>query len=45
MDFKRIPVKIDAATGRQIDDQGKAISSDSGYIRLVYSETLSLIHI
>ncbi len=39
--FKRIPVKIDAATGRQINESGTAIR-EADYFRLLFDETVIL---
>ncbi len=39
--FKRIPVKIDAATGRQINENG-AIVREADYFRLLFDETVIL---
>jgi hypothetical protein len=39
MNYKRIPVMIDAATGRQIDENGRAVNSDAEFMRLMYAET------
>ena len=38
-DFKRIPIKVDAATGRQIDSSGAVIREDN-YFRLLFDETV-----
>jgi len=38
MDYKRISINIDAATGKQIDTDGSVITSEASYMRLVYSE-------
>lgn len=39
--FKRIPVKIDAATGRQINESG-AVVREADYFRLLFDETVIL---
>lgn len=39
--FKRIPVKIDAATGRQINENG-AVVRETDYFRLLFDETVIL---
>jgi hypothetical protein len=38
-DFKRIPVKVNAATGRQIDSKGSVIR-ETDYFRLLFDETV-----
>ncbi|QSH40791.1 hypothetical protein P0136_11425 [Lentisphaerota bacterium ZTH] len=40
-DFKRIPVRIDAASGKQIDEGGKPVR-EAGQIRLLFDETVIL---
>ena len=39
--FKRIPLKIDAATGRQIDEHG-SIAREADQFRLLFDETVIL---
>jgi len=40
-DFKRIPVLIDAAAGKQIDEFG-AVVRDKDFFRLLFDETVVL---
>ncbi len=42
MSFKRISIMIDAASGKQIDENGKIIKSDAEFMRLMYGETCIL---
>lgn len=38
MDYKRVPININAASGKQIDAAGSVITSDASYLRLMYAE-------